>query len=114
MTNTITWILVADLPEGRLHDLRAIMDEMTEATRASEPGCLIYDWHVSEDGRLCHILESYADEAALMTHVAAFNSRFARRLFGIVKPRALTVYGPASAAVRQALAPLNPVYLQRL
>jgi quinol monooxygenase YgiN len=114
MSDAITWVLTADLPEGKHDELRTLMVEMTAATRADEPGCLVYDWFLTEDERGCHILESYADEAALLTHVQAFNTRFARRLFGVITPRSLTVYGAASPAVHEALAPLRPVYLSRL
>lgn len=114
MSDTITWVMTADVPEGKVDELRALMQEMTVATRTNEPGCLLYDWFIAEDGRGCHILESYADEAALMIHVDGFNRTYARRLFGIIKPRSLTVYGAPSAAVREALAPLRPVYLAPL
>ncbi|MCB1407343.1 MAG: antibiotic biosynthesis monooxygenase [Rhodobacteraceae bacterium] len=113
-TDVITWVLQASLPEGQRPALEAVMHEMIDATRTNEPGCLLYDWYISADGGTCHILESYADDAALMTHIASFNARFARRLFGIIKPVGLTIYGNPSAEARAALAPLRPVYLSRL
>ena len=113
-TNAITWVLEATLPEGQRPALEAVMREMIDATRANEPGCLLYEWFVTPDGGACHILECYADDAALMTHIATFNARFARRLFGILAPRRLTIYGDPSEAARAALAPLRPVYLSRL
>lgn len=112
--DAITWVLEAALPDGQRPALEALMREMTEATHASEPGCLLYEWFVTPDGSGCHILESYADDAALLAHVASFNARYARRLFGLVQPRRLTVYGDPSEAARAALAPLRPVYLSRL
>lgn len=115
MTNqAITWVMQADLPAGERPDLVALMQEMTAATRADEPGCQLYDWFVTADGTACHILERYADEAAMMAHVATFNRLYARRLFGVIKPRALTVYGQLSPEGQAALAPLRPVYLDRL
>lgn len=114
MSDVITWILETTLQDGQRPALQALMREMTEATRANEPGCLLYDWFVTPEGDACHILESYADEAALMQHVATFNTRYARRLFAIARPRKMTVFGAPSETVRAALAPLKPVYLTRL
>ncbi len=114
MTHAITWVMEADLPEGKRPELEALMHEMCDATRANEPGCQMYDWFVSADGRTCHILERYADEAAMMAHIGTFNRQYARRLFGVIKPRRLTVYGVPSADGQAALAPLRPVFLDRL
>ena len=114
MPDAITWVLEADLPEGKRPELEALMAEMTEATRANEPGCALYDWFVSADGTACHILERYADDAALMTHIGTFNRLYARRLFSVIRPRRLTVYGSPSEEARAALAPLRPEFLARL
>lgn len=114
MSDVLTWILETTLQDDQRPALQALMHEMTEATRANEPGCLLYDWFVTPEGDACHILESYADEAALMQHVATFNASYARRLFALVKPRRMTVFGTPSDTVRAALAPLRPVYLSRL
>jgi len=114
MTDAITWVMEATLPEGKRPELEALMREMTEATRANEPGCGLYDWFIGADGTTCHILESYADDAALMTHIGNFNRLYARRLFSVIRPSKLTVYGTPSDEARAALAPLRPVFLDRL
>lgn len=90
------------------------MHEMCEATRANEPGCLMYDWFISANEAEVHILESYADEAAVIAHIGTFNTQYARRLFGILGPKSLTVYGTPSVPVLKALAPLRPVVLMPL
>lgn len=36
---------------------------------ANEPGALAYDWHISEDGRLCNVDELYEDAEAALAHV---------------------------------------------
>ena len=110
----ITWVLEAQAPASNQTALRRLMVEMTEETLMREPGCLVYDWYLGPDGETCHIIESYEDEAALLTHVEGFNRRFAKRFFSLVKPRGLTVYGALSEAGQEALAPLNPVFFQPL
>ena len=114
MSEEVTWVMEVSLPPERREELQALMEEMTTATRAEEPGCGLYDFYVSEDGTTCHILESYIDDAALLNHINRFNRNFARRMFGIVTPTKMTVYGPASDAAREALAVLKPLYFNRL
>ncbi|CUH63090.1 Antibiotic biosynthesis monooxygenase [Thalassovita gelatinovora] len=113
-SEAITWVLEVALPDDQRPALEALMHEMTEATLANEPGCLLYDWFITADGTGCHILESYADDAALLAHINTFNTTYARHMFSIVSPRRLTVYGAPSISARAALAPLHPVYLSRL
>ena len=43
--------------------------EMAAASRA-EPGTLMYDWYVNEDGTSGVLLEQYASQKALGDHVA--------------------------------------------
>ncbi|WP_158967280.1 putative quinol monooxygenase [Chachezhania sediminis] len=114
MSDTITWVMEAAVSEGTRADLTALMQEMVAHVRATEPGCVLYDWFISPDGTTCHILESYADDAALLTHVVGFNARYAGWLFGLIRPQRMTVYGAPSAEARAAIAPLRPVYMERL
>jgi len=110
----ILWILETSLDPTRTGELRRLAGEMSEIVRAEEPGCLRYDWHLSEDGSRCHIIEGYADDAALLTHVQGFNRRWARPLFAILKPERMVVYGDPGPEARAAIAALRPVYLPSL
>ena len=47
----------------------AMATEMAAASRA-EPGTLMYDWYVNEDGTSGVLLEQYASQKALGDHVA--------------------------------------------
>ncbi|WP_323018981.1 putative quinol monooxygenase [Pararhodobacter sp.] len=110
----VLWILETSLDPERVGDLRRLAAEMSEVVRAEEPGCLRYDWHLNEEGNRCHILEGYADDAALLSHVEGFNRRWARAFFGLLKPERLVVYGDPGPEARAAIAALRPVYMPSL
>ncbi|PWE27186.1 antibiotic biosynthesis monooxygenase [Pararhodobacter marinus] len=110
----ITWILETTLDPGRADELRALAADMSASTRANEPGCTLYEWFISEDGTRCHILEGYADDEAVVTHVKNLNAQFARQLFGIVRPARFVVYGSPGEEARNAIHALQPVYMPPL
>ncbi|MBN8290849.1 antibiotic biosynthesis monooxygenase [Rhodobacter sp. NTK016B] len=110
----ITWILETTLDPGRADELRALAADMSESVRADEPGCTLYEWFISEDGTQCHILEGYADDEAVVTHVKNLNAKFARQLFGIATPARFVVYGTPGDEARNAIHALKPVYLPPL
>ena len=112
MSSYVSWILELDIQEGRESDFRALMGEMVDATEANEPGTLAYEWSTSEDGGRCSLYERYVDSAAVLTHLGTFGERFADRFLEIMTPVRLVVYGSPNAAVKDALAGFDPVYMQ--
>ena len=112
MNTHVWWILEVRVGEGQESDFRALMAEMVAATEANEPGTLGYEWSTSADGGLCHIYERYVDCEAVMTHLTTFGDKYAERFAQVVEPFRTVVYGSPDAAVKEALADLNPIYMQ--
>jgi quinol monooxygenase YgiN len=112
MKGEVYWMLELEIQPGRDKDFRALMAEMVSATKSNEPGALAYEWSTSADGRMCHILERYADSAAVMTHMATFGQKFAGRFFEVFKPKRFEIHGEPDAAVRAAFAANNPAYFE--
>jgi quinol monooxygenase YgiN len=83
---------------------------MVEAARG-EPGTLVYEWFVSDDGSAVHVYERYADSAAVVVHGASFVENFVERFLEAVEPTRFTVYGSPDAAARETLSALAPAYL---
>ncbi len=112
MTTDIFWILELSVQPGRDREFRALMNEMVTASRANEPGTLSYEWSTSGDGSVCHIFERYVDSSAVMTHLGAFDEKFASRFLDLFKPVRFVVYGSPSQEVKDALTDLNAMYMQ--
>lgn len=109
---SVFWIFEATIKEGKVDALMDIVSEMTEATKANEPGTLIYEWTISSDNRTGQVHERYIDSDAALTHLATFNANFAERLMTLIEPSKMTIYGDASEALKNELSGANPAYMK--
>ncbi len=112
MSDVVHWIIEFDVKDGRLETLKPLAGELVAATKANEPGALIYEYFITEDGKELHISERYADSAAVITHLKTFGAKFADRLFALVDFKRVVVYGNPDSEVRAALASFHPTYLK--
>ncbi len=103
MSEAVSWILMVTVKDGKLDDLRALMEEMVAATK-DQPGAEMYEWFVSADGKKVHLYERYADSDAALAQLGAFGQHFAERFFGCVDFAGFNVYGIPSQAAKEALA----------
>ena len=113
MSDVVSWSLQMKVREGCLEDARSLVPEMVAATR-NEQGALTYEYFLSEDGGSCHIYERYADSDAVMEHLGNFGANFAERFMGCFEPTSFSVYGPASADVREALTAFGAMHLDSM
>ena len=111
MDNTISYVFEVAIRPGQLDAFKAVMREMIESTKATEPNTLSYEWYISADGAVCHTCERYADSAAIMTHMNTVREKFSERYFQAAEPRRLVVYGNPDEQVRTLFAGLKPLYL---
>jgi len=110
MDGHVSWLLEVAVKPGQLEELRALLVEMVESTQA-EPGAVIYEWSISEDGDTAHSYERYADSSAVLTHLAGFGEKFAQRLLGAVDVTRFVVYGTPDDQAREALGGFGPMYM---
>ncbi|NNF21674.1 MAG: antibiotic biosynthesis monooxygenase, partial [Saprospiraceae bacterium] len=96
MDQTVFWNLELQIKPGKQEVLKSLAAEMSEATKANEPGAFNYEWNVSEDGTECHIFERYANSDALMIHLGNFQENFAGRFFEVLDIKKWVVYGHAN------------------
>lgn len=67
--------------------------EMAAASRA-EPGTLMYDWYVNEDGTSGVLFEQYASQQALGDHVAGpVFTEIAPRYRGVARAQKVEMFG---------------------
>lgn len=110
MNENVYWVLELDVRAGGLETFRALMREMVEAA-GREPGTMNYEWHISDDGRVCHIYVRYRDCTAVMDHMAGWDMKFSRRFAALATITRMTVYGSPNAEVKAVLNPYGPRYL---
>lgn len=114
MSDNVQWVIELNIRDGELDNVKALMNEMVEATQDNEPRTLNYEWFISEDGKSCHIYERYADSGAIMIHLGTFGERFAERFLAAMEPSRLMVYGNPNDEVRGALAGLGAVHMSQI
>ena len=111
MSDVIEWVLEMDFIGDDRDAMSALIREMSAATKADEPGALVYEYYATDDGTTVTVVERYADSAAAMVHLGNFGEKFAERFLSIFSPRRLVVYGPASEELRGALAGMGAEHL---
>lgn len=111
MNKNVFWIFELTIKEGQLKNLKDLMVEMVDATKANEPGTIAYEWMINEDNTICHIHERYADSEATLAHLSTFVEKYAGRLMETGDATRFEVYGNPSDAVKEALAGFGGVYL---
>lgn len=99
MDSQISMVVELQVNEGQLDALKAVMEEMVEATR-SEEGALSYEWHISEDESTVHVYERYADSDAAVAH-GRNAMQFLPKMIAAGKPARVSAYGEPSDEVRQ-------------
>lgn len=112
MSNHVYWTLDLAVRDGKMEDLKALMKEMSDATKANEPGTLNYEWTLSEDGAKCTIYERYTDSAAALVHLASFGKNFAPRFMACLEPKRLVVHGNVTDEARKALSTMGAAFMK--
>jgi quinol monooxygenase YgiN len=109
--SNVFWTFKVTVKDGELDNLKDLIREMADGSKANEPGTLIYEWTISEDEKSAEVHERYADSDAALRHLASFNDNFADRLMALVEPTGMIVYGSPSAALKKQLEGAGPVYM---
>jgi hypothetical protein len=94
------------IPPEQLEPFKAKVAEVT-ALAASEEGTLEYSWFLDADGARCLLIEKYASEAALMSHMGNVGHLLGP-LFGSGGPVEVSILGPAPEALVEATRPFQP------
>lgn len=114
MNENIFWVLDTEIGEGKMEDLILLMTEMSDHTKANEPGTLNYEWFTSSDNKRCALFERYADSAAALVHLSSFMKNFAKRFMEILTVKKFVVYGNPSDEFKDAVKSLGVIYYSPL
>ena len=106
----VSWQVELAVKPGELDNFRALTAEMVAFTR-SETGVLDYERYVSDDGKIVHVYECYADSASAVAHLHAFGKTFGDRFAAMVERRQFNVYGTPSEELRRILDGFGARYL---
>lgn len=88
---------------GQFDNFKRLVKEIASSVKSSELTTLNYEWSISQDSTVCHILERYADSDATVAHLKMFNVDYAKRMDAMVETTGFTVYGHPNDELKQML-----------
>jgi len=78
------------------------MAELMVTVSRDEPGTVVYDWYLDEDGRAGTLYEAYASHAALQAHTSgSVFSELAPKYLDSLRVVSVDVYGEAAGLPRR-------------
>jgi quinol monooxygenase YgiN len=111
MPNDIYWTCEFRIEPSKFGEFKKVVRSVVASTER-ESGCLAYEYSVSGDHTVIHIIERYRDSAAVAEHLQNF-SRFAEAFNSLATVGRFQVYGDPNAEVRQMLAAAGAIYNDR-
>ena len=109
MSSAIVTDFQLSIKEGQVEAFKAFVNTMIEVTDANEPNTLVYEWFINEDGSECHLLETFRDSDAFMTHLGNVGHMF-DTLFQFATMTRAKIFGSPSNELQQSLDPLGVEY----
>lgn len=109
MTENIYWTIRATVVEGKLEDLKAIVEKTSAATR-TEAGALSYDFWLSEDNKRLFLHERYTNSEAVLAHMANVGPLLPD-FFACVEMEPIVVLGACSDALKEAFAAFGVLHV---
>ena len=113
MREEVSWSLELAIKPGQIDVVRTLIPEMVDSTQ-KEPGALIYEWSISDDDRMVHSYDRYANSEAVLAHLSTFGEKFAERFLAAVEPTRFVVYGDPTDQAREALDAFGALYMKPL
>jgi quinol monooxygenase YgiN len=111
VASDIYWLCTFRIAPGKFDEFKALVRPLIEDTR-KEPGNLAYEYSVTKDRSVVHIIERYKDGASVVWHVQNTFSKYAEAWGKLAALESFTVYGEPGEA-KATLDGFNAVYADR-
>jgi quinol monooxygenase YgiN len=112
MSKPVYFHVSLNIHEGKFDAFQKIGREMTAITK-SESGALGYEWYLSGDHSRCRLVETYADEAAVMAHLSGKAVReFVPKLLETAALNGFEVYGDPGKQATEILRKFGAQFFQ--
>lgn len=114
MSEVVSFVVELSIKPGQLDNFKSLGRELVESAQANEPGTLIYEYFLSDDGGTCELYERYADSASALQHLGTLQQRFLERLLGTADVKRVDVYGSPSPDLHGVLSGLGATFKAQL
>ncbi len=102
MSEPIVYIDNSEILEGKLEELKAVMNELVAFVNANEPQLISYNFFLSEDGTRMTVVAIHPDSASMEFHMEVAGSAF-RKFTEFINLSTIEVYGKVSDKVLNRL-----------
>ncbi len=102
----LSYLLEFTINDGQLEAFKEKAAGYIKAVQAGEPGTLIYEWSLEENGNRCMLHEVFESSEALLTHFANVGPSLPD-LIAIALITRLEVFGDVSGEARAAVGTLG-------
>lgn len=106
MSNQIILVVESDIVPGKVDELKALIEKLSEHVQKTEPDLRTYLFHFNEDNTECRLIEHYDNSDALFVHLQNL-AAFREDLDSCLKRRTINVYGNPSEKLRAAFTRLK-------
>jgi quinol monooxygenase YgiN len=97
-----------NIAPDKLSEFKRLVGEAVAIVKG-DPGCLQYDWFLSEDETVCVVREAYASSDAVMAHMASIGALIAP-LMQLGGGLQIECFGSPSQTLIAAAESLKPIY----
>lgn len=110
MKDDIYWLCTFRVKPTDFEAFKAVVAPLVIETR-KEAGSMAYEYCVTADHTVIHILEHYRDSAAVVHHVTKTFSQFAANFTALAAVESFTVYGSPLPDAKAILDGFGAVYV---
>jgi quinol monooxygenase YgiN len=110
MKKDIYWLCTFRLKPEDFPAFKAVVAPLVDETR-KEDGSMAYEYNITADQTMVHIIEHYRDSAAVVHHVTKTFSRFAEPFTALASVESFVVYGTPEPEARAILDSFGAVYV---
>ncbi len=111
--HAVYFIVHLTINPGKLDAFKEIAEGMIASTR-KEPGALAYEWYLSGDRSRCRLVETYADEGAVLAHIAGRAvQELVPKLLEVSSISGFEVYGDPGSKAAETLKAIGAELFQR-
>ncbi|MFH0734007.1 MAG: hypothetical protein V1773_04870 [bacterium] len=111
MKSKVFWLVELKIVEQNFEKIKSFMDDVFIAAVNDEPNTLSNEWFISDDKKICHMIDRYTDSEAVLNHLNIFAEKFNDRFNAYFELTRFIVYGNPNEEVKKAVAGFNPIYL---
>lgn len=109
MSEPLILIYETTVHEGQFEAFMEVSKKLVADTQ-KEKGAQVYEWYVSEDKRLVHVVERYASSEAILEHLGTF-TRHVDEMMKVSTPVRLQICGNPTQELKAALEGQGVLYL---